>query len=157
MYRKMQIVLMFLFVFTATAWAQQDPWLGTWKLNIAKSKYDPGPPPRTPTTIKREAASGGAVKTTTDGINAQGSPTHTESTANYDGKDYPVKGSLSWDTSALKRIDAKTRVIINKKGGSVVRISRQTLSPDGKLITAVSVGINPQGQAYHDMVAYDKQ
>ena len=33
-----------------SASAQGDPLLGTWVLNVAKSKYTPGPPPKEQTT-----------------------------------------------------------------------------------------------------------
>jgi hypothetical protein len=157
MYRRVIDVVLCVFVFALAAWAQQDPYLGTWKTNLAKSKYDPGPAPRNPTTIKRESAPGGGVKTTVDGMDAQGNPTHSEYTASYDGKDYPVKGSTEWDTVAIRRIDANTRLLINKKGGNVVRLARHAVSPDGKTLTSISVGVDAQGHAFHDIAVYDKQ
>jgi len=137
--------------------AQQDPFVGTWKTNIAKSKYDPGPPPRTPTTVKIEATADGGVKTTVDGVNAQGNPTHSEYTAKYDGKDYPVMGSPNWDTVALRRIDANTRITINKKGGSVTRMIRGVLSPDGRTRTNATITINAAGGSTHNVTVFDKQ
>ena len=157
MYRKMQFVVMFLFVFSAAAWAQQDPFIGTWKTNVAKSKYDPGPPPRAGSTIKREAAPGGAVRTTVDGVDVQGNPTHTEYTAKDDGKDYPVTGSTTIDARVVRRIDTNTRLLIGKKGGNVVEMFRQVVSPDGKTITSISVGVNAQGKAIHDVTIQEKQ
>ena len=62
--------------------------IGTWKLNVAKSKYNPGPAPQSG-TLKIEAA-GQGEKATTEGVNAAGTATMTQYTANYDGKDYPV-------------------------------------------------------------------
>src|SRR5262249_7156109 len=56
-----------------------DPWVGTWKVNLAKSTYSPGPKPQTAGTVKIEAVQDG-FKTTIDGVNAQGQPTHTEAT-----------------------------------------------------------------------------
>jgi len=137
--------------------AQQDPFVGSWKQNLAKTKNDPGPQPQNSITIKREAAANGALKTTVDGIDAQGKPTHTEYTAKYDGKDYPVTGSADSDAVAMTRIDLHTRVLINKKAGTVVRILRGTVSPDGKTYTAVSVGIDAQGRAFHNIGVFDKQ
>src|SRR5438093_9074258 len=84
---------------------ESDPWVGTWKHNLAKSQYDPpGMRPKNPSTLKREAA-GDGYKVTTDGMNAEGVPTHTEYTVSPDGKDYPVKGTPSVDSVAIKRID----------------------------------------------------
>jgi len=158
MYRKMQFVVMFLFVFSAAAWAQgQDPFIGTWKTNIAKSKYDPGPPPKVPTTVKIEATPDGAVKTTVDGVDAQGNPTHEEYTAKYDGKDYPVKGSPNWDTVVIRRMDPRTRVTVNKKGGIVTRMIRGVVSPDGKTRTNAAIAIDAAGKSTHNVTVFDKQ
>jgi hypothetical protein len=91
-----------------------NPRLGTWKLNLAKSKYDPGPaPPRN--TVKIEAA-GEGEKVTTEGVNAAGAPTKTAYTAQYDGKDYPMTGSQNADTVVLKRVDARTLGTHGPKG-----------------------------------------
>src|SRR6266446_3248132 len=76
--------------------------LGTWKLNIEKSKYSPGPAPKSQVS-KWELWEGG-LKTTVDGIDAQGKTTHTEQVANFDGKDYPRKGAPEANTTrAFKR------------------------------------------------------
>src|SRR5215831_2117096 len=83
-----------------------DNWLGTWKLNTAKSKYSPGPGPKSQ-TIKQEAWESG-VRLTADGVDVDGKATHTEYAAKYDGKDYPWKGNANADTISVKRIDDNT-------------------------------------------------
>ncbi len=137
---------------------QRDPLVGTWKANLAKSKYDPANlTPKTGVTVKREVA-GSGYKLTTDGMNAQGAATHTEYTAaTLDGKDYPLKGSPDFDSVSLKRIDTNTTITVNKKGGTVVRILRNVVSKDGKTSTTDSVGYNAQGLAFHNVVVFDKQ
>src|SRR5438046_2124390 len=65
-----------------------DSSVGTWKVNLAKSKYDPGPAPKTPNVIKIEA-DGNGIKVTNDGVNAEGQTPHVTYAAKYDGKDYP--------------------------------------------------------------------
>ena len=79
---------------------QRDPVLGTWKLNVEKSKYDPGPRPKNSTLIYEAAGQG--VKVRASGVGAQGQPTGVEYTASYDGQDYPVKliGTPDYDTVA---------------------------------------------------------
>ena len=56
-----------------------NPRIGTWKLNVEKSKYSPGPAPQS-LTMKIEAA-GEGEKATTEGVNAAGTATKTEYTA----------------------------------------------------------------------------
>jgi len=157
MYKKILVIALFVVSVPLSMWAQQDTFLGTWKMNIAKSKFDPGPPPKSPTIVKREGAPSGGVKTTVDGVDAQGKPTRTEYTAAYDGKDYPVKGSPSYDSVSLRRIDPNTRLLVNKKVGSVVRMIRQVVSSDGKTLTNVELGVAAQGHSFFYMTVYNKQ
>src|SRR5688572_17282762 len=89
MKRMLQLLAVSLFVSTTAAWAQQDPFVGTWKQNLAKSSYDPGPPPARGNMHKIEAVPNG-LKVTTTGVNAQGQPSGSEWTAYYDGKDHPM-------------------------------------------------------------------
>ena len=70
----------------------QDPWIGTWKLNLAKSKYEPANLAPKDQVIKQEVVAGGGLKSTVDGVDAQGKPIHTELTTTFDGKPSEVKG-----------------------------------------------------------------
>jgi hypothetical protein len=132
-----------------------NPRIGTWKLNLEKSKYDPGPAPQRNTmTIE---ASGEGEKATTEGVNAAGTATGTQYTAQYDGKDYPMTGSQNADTVALKRIDARTLERTDKKGDKVVATSTRVVSEEGKTMTVTTKGTNAQGQAVHNVTGWDKQ
>ena len=137
--------------------ATNDPLLGTWKLNLAKSKYDPGPAPTTATINKYVLWGTDGVTVSTDGTDGQGRPDHTQYNAKYDGKDYPVRGERDFDAVELKRIDANTTVCFNKMGGKVVRILRRVVSKDGKTLTAAMVGITATGQAIYNVTVYDRQ
>ena len=136
--------------------AADNPTIGTWKLNLAKSKYDQGPPDRS-STSKFEPSGTNGVKTTVDNVDGQGNRIHYEYTANYDGKEYPVAGSASFDSVSLRRTDPNTTISVWKKGSTVVRMLRSVVSKDGKTRTIEGVGINAQGQAYHNVTFYDNQ
>src|SRR5579872_3503323 len=88
-----------------TLWAA-DPAVGTWKLNTAKSKYTPGPVPKSAIVTYEETADG--IKRTGESVDADGKATSFTYTAKYDGKDYPVSGSDLYDTIAPKRINDHT-------------------------------------------------
>ena len=143
---------------TVAAQAQQSPLIGTWKQELAKSKYDPvNLKPKTGLTINIQAA-GTGYKVTTDGTDVKGAPAHTEYTdATEDGKDYAVQGSADCDSVAVKKIDANTRILVNKKSGTVVRMLRSVVSKDGKTLTLDAVGYNAQSVAFHAVTVYDKQ
>ena len=154
--RTITLVLAMLFA-SGAVWAQQqNPHFGTWKANLGKSTYSPGPPPKA-TTTKLEPWGDDGVKTTTEGVDAQGNKTRAEYSAKYDGKDYSITGSPNFDKAALKRIDDYTTLLINKKDGNVVRLMKQTVSKDGKTRTSASVGVTAKGEAFHNVTVFDKQ
>src|SRR5713226_4770632 len=82
-----------------------DGFMGTWKLNEAKSKLAPGTGKNS--TVVYEAA-GDDVKVTVDGTDADGKPTHNEWTGKFDGKDYPVTGDATSDARSYKKVDDHT-------------------------------------------------
>ncbi len=131
-----------------------DTIIGTWKLEVAKSKYSPGPPPKSLTLAFQAAGQG--IKLTSDGVDAQGQPTHTGYTANYDGKDYPITGSAIGDTVSLKRIDAGTVQRTDKKGGKVVQTLTRKVSADGKTLTVAVKGTNAQGQPVNNELVFTR-
>jgi len=138
-----------------SAFAQADPLFGTWVLNVAKSKYTPGPPPKEQTTIFEAAGQG--VKSSTKGTDSAGKPTVTAYTANYDGKDYPVTGNPDWDMVSLKRINANTVEFTRKTAGKVVQTATGVVSTDGKTRTITATGVNAQGQKINNVSVYDKK
>jgi hypothetical protein len=148
------VTLVLAAVVAATA-QPADPALGTWKLNVAKSKFDPGPPPQS-ATLTIEAA-GQGIHVTTSGVAANGNKTATEYTANYDGKDYPITGSSASDHVSLKRIDARTSERTDKKEGKTVATIRRVVAPDGKTMTITTKATNAQGQPVNNVVVYEKQ
>jgi len=132
-----------------------DPRVGTWKLNVAKSKYSPGPAPQA-LTVKVEP-SGKGEKVTTEFVNADGTRTTTEYTANFDGKDNPLTGSQIADTVSVKRINARTTERTDKKGGKVAQTLRRVVSQDGKTMTVTTKGTNAQGQAVNNVAVFEKE
>ena len=138
-----------------SSFTQTDPFIGTWKLNPAKSKYSPGPPPKSQ-TVTYEAV-GQGVKVTVKGTDAEGKPIDTQSTATYDGKDYPVTGNPNWDTVARKRIDAYKMEFTRKKEGKVVSTGTIVVSKDGKTQTITEKGVNAKGEKFSNTGVSDKQ
>jgi hypothetical protein len=135
--------------------APADQQSGTWKMNPDKSKYSPGPAPKSITVkISSDADS---IKLASDGIDAAGNPTHVEYTAKYDGKDYPVSGVPNADTVAVERLDANTIRSTTKKGDQVVMIVTSVISKDGSTRTSTFKGKNAEGQNVNNVVVYDKQ
>jgi hypothetical protein len=152
-------VSLFAFITVSLASAQNDPLIGTWKLNLAKSKYTPGPPPKSQTITYAPAANG--LKATVDGVEADGKRMAYGYTAMFDGKDYPEPGvgvPNGADTiGGLKRVDANTVESVGKKGGKVVQTTKRVVSKDGKTLTITTTGTNEKGQKTNTVTVYDKQ
>lgn len=132
-----------------------DVTLGTWKVSLAKSKYSPGPAPKSQ-TVKYEAM-GDSYKITVDGVDGEGKPIHNETTAKFDGKDYALKGDPNADTRAYKKIDEFTLEVTTKKAGKVTTTNRTVYARDGKSRTSTITGTDPKGQKVNNTVFYDKQ
>jgi len=137
--------------------AQSNPLVGTWKLNLTKSKYDPGPTPKSLT--RTVEAQGNGVKYTFEGVAADGTPIAYGFSTTFDGKDNPVTGSMpnGADTISAKRTDANHYVATQKKGGKEVGVSKVTVSKDGKVTTVDVTGTTASGAKEHDVQVYDKQ
>jgi hypothetical protein len=155
MKRRLLILSTIAFCFAVSGAFAADVFSGSWKVNLAKSKYDPGPPPKGPNVNKIEAIEGG-LKFTNDGVNAEGKPTHSEWSGKFDGKDNPVKGDPGRDTAALTKIDDYTTEIISKKAGKVTTTNRTVYSRDGKTRTQTVQGTNAQGIKINNTVVSEK-
>jgi hypothetical protein len=136
--------------------AETDAHMGTWKLNVAKSKFVPGPAPKSETRTYEPTADG--YKFSGARVDADGS-THPEAfTVKYDGKDYPITGDPSGaDTLNVKLIDANHIESTGKKEGKVVGTVTIVVSKEGKVMTMTSKGKNAKGQSINNVLVYDKQ
>jgi hypothetical protein len=139
----------------ASAADAPDPIVGTWKLNVDKSKYDPGPGPKSQTRTYAQTADGIAL--TFKGVSSDGTPMTGESTFKYDGKDYPITGSPDYDTLTLKRVNANTVKSSQKLAGKVVGTTVRTVSADGKTMTLTSKGTDSKGVKFNNKGVFDKQ
>ena len=139
----------------ASLWAAEDPFIGTWKLNLAKSKYNPGPPPQSQ-TYQYEPSGANGVKFTASGVDARGNPIHIEYTGAFDGKEFPVSGNRNSNKVWLKRIDPYTVEGENRQGGKVIRSFRRVVSKDGTL-TVTEKGTDVNGVVSENVAVYDRQ
>jgi hypothetical protein len=138
--------------------AQSNPFIGTWKLNTAKSKFNPGPGPQSRTLTYEAQAKG--LKASSEGTAGDGTHTAFSYTANYDGKDNPVSGTGvpgGADTVALEHISPNTIRSTWKKAGKVVHTGRSLVSKDGNVMTIRVRGTTANGQPESDLMVWDKQ
>ena len=141
--------------------AQTDPsvgmWVGTWKLNPAKSTFRPGPPPRSVTLTG--IANGPGLTVTADSVTASGATTHSVFTVVFDGKFHPITGTQVADANAVLKTDPYTSEYAYTKDGTLVQVGSYQFTTDGKSLTIATKGVSvvAAGQRVDNIAVYDKQ
>ena len=137
----------------AAACFAANPQMGTWKLNEAKSKLAPGMGKNT-TVVYAEQKN--KIKITVDGVDKDGKPTHSVWVGKWDGKAYPVKGNLPYNSVAYRVANDRTNDITAMKDGKIGWTGRITVAPDGKSRTVTISGTDEGGKKFKGKVVYDK-
>jgi hypothetical protein len=128
---------------------------GTWKANVAKSTYSPGPAPKSQTLSWTRVP--GGFRFVIDSVSAEGQVIHSETTEKDDGSDAPVTGSTTGMTRYLRRIDDRTYEDGDKVQGKLTITRRLVIAPDGRTLTITMKGTNNQGQPVSNVVIYERQ
>ena len=134
----------------------QNPLVGTWKLNVEKSKYNPGPAPKSMT--RTVEADGEKMKYTFEGVAADGSPVSYSFTVGVDGKDYPITGAAPTgaNTVSAKQTGPSSTEATFKKDGKPVLIAKVKVSADGKVTTISQASAHGAGSINNTLI-YEKQ
>jgi hypothetical protein len=151
------LVICLVAALTRGAFVQEDPHVGTWTLNLARSTFDPGPPPRKQTLWYKAEA--GGLTALVQGIDAAGLPINPDSgnlTIYLDGRDHPTP-QAGYDSSTWTRITPHKYVVHRKKAGKIVITTTNVVSDDGRTMTLTTKGIDQDGRPIHNVRVYDKQ
>ena len=147
--------LIFVLSLLLAAAQSQDPWFGTWQLNLAKSTTD------SDVRFKRATSKiepwGDGLKVTYDLVGVRGGITHMEWTGKFDAKDYPVQGVDYVLTNAYSRVDERSYQIVIKTDGVVTATAKVTISADGKTLTTLTTGKNARGNTVETTTVYERQ
>lgn len=137
--------------------AQTDPFLGTWKLNVSKSKFVPGPPRKSETRFVVSGPMG--LNVSIQRVNGDGSTQEFQYTSNLDGKSYPIVGQGPRGANTIVATLTAPRTIqsILKKDSEVVATGTSVVSQDGRVLTITTKGTDANGEAFHSVAVYDKQ
>jgi hypothetical protein len=137
----------------ATAQSKDDPFIGRWTLDRARSEFSGNVPEKRVTIF--ELTPDGSLKHITETVIANGSTDRIEYSAKYDGKDVPISNSFLW-TVSVKRIDARSTERSGKVNGAVVETSKRTVSPDNQTLTIVTTGSN-DGNEYSSTQVFTRE
>jgi hypothetical protein len=146
------VVLLAGVAFCLAAGVDFTPYMGTWKLDEAKSKLPAAGGKNT--TVVYAPVGDGMVKVTVDGVDKDGKPTHSEWTGKFDGKEYPVTGTTTHDMRAYTAAGHHTLSMVLMKGGKTVMTGTVAISADGKTRT---VTIKSSDPSMSGMAVYNKE
>ena len=135
--------------------AQTDPMIGDWKLNLAKSRYNPGPPPRSSGLNVHQAGEG--LMAMFDNVNAKGKSVQPMFTVLCNGQPQPVTGNGQVDSMSCRRANPNLQEFTNMKGGKVTTTGTIVISPDGRTMTISNKGTNVDGEAVDNVAVYERQ
>jgi len=133
--------------------SQSDPRIGTWKLNVAKSKDN-----TRKSDTRTYTQSGDSVTVHIEIVNSDGSTQIYGYTGKSDGKDYPWTGQVPGgaETNSVKRV-GNAFTSESKKGGKLLFTTTTTFSADGKVMTLTTKGTDGDGKPIDAVRVYDKQ
>jgi len=150
-----------LVVFTLSAsgllLAQTDAFLGTWKLNVKKSKFAAGLERQSETRIVVSSPTG--LKVSIKRVNGDGTTQEYEYTANLDGKNYPIvgQGPYGADSIAVNLTAPNALQSTLTKNSQVVATGTSVVSGGGKVLTITVKGSDASGKQFSSVAVYDKQ
>jgi hypothetical protein len=148
-------LVVLVFAAAGSVWAENDPRIGAWKLNVAKSTATPGPPPASET--RTYEAQGSDIMVTAEIVDAKGNHRSTNTNVTADAKDRPAGSANGRITISVKLLGPGSYAGTSKKDGKVTSTNRAVISNGGKLFTFTTKGTNADGQAFASVLVYDKQ
>jgi len=125
-----------------------DPTVGTWKLNVGKSKFHPGPAPKNVTVTIAQDGKVSVNETTAEGKDISFSFTPTEGSA------VPIDG-MDGTTISQRRVDDHTFEHTWTTGAMTMH-GKGVVSADGKTMKYTLTGTRPDGKAVHNSELYEK-
>ena len=126
--------------------------IGTWRLNVARSKYSPGPPMRSEMRVYTRSAEG--VKGVVSRVYADGRAERFEYMANF-GKDIMVTGIPEYDSVTLRKVDDLTSDAVLSHAGNVYGVARRAIAADGRTMT-ITFDRKSQDMRVHNVAFYEK-
>jgi hypothetical protein len=111
----------------------QELVLGAWELDLSRSMFSPGPPPRS--EIRRYQEEHEGIKAEILTVNADGSKIHMEYVASFNDVVAVVTGSQQTDAIRMRKIDPYTAESQLSLGGRPVGSARRVVSRDGQTLT----------------------
>ena len=137
-----------------TAAQAADPIVGTWKLDVAKSTYKPGPTPKSATAVITAVGSG--IKVAVDAAMPDGTVMKWSYTSARDGKEVPVTGHPAYDAATVTKTSPTDGTIVYSKAGKQVATAKTAVAKDGKTMTETTTATDAKGQPINNMAVFTR-
>jgi hypothetical protein len=138
-------------IFVAGSAYAADPIVGTWTLNVAKSKFNPGPAPKAGTRVYTESAGLYTLDQKITGADGKVNSLHVQY---RDGQEVKNEGGPS---TFAKKVNPNTWDFDVKMDGKVVGHVHRVVSADGKVLTVHNTGSQGNNAPADDTMVFDKQ
>jgi len=143
--------------------AADNPFIGTWKLNVAKSKFSQAylalqkvAAPKEEMIVFREA--GDQLELTATGTRTDGSPISSKSTRPAQGGAIKYQqGGPEGVTTILTVLEPGNSYTTSMRDGKQFQVGHAVISKDGKALTVTYKGTDPQGKPFEQVIVFDKQ
>jgi len=143
---------------SASAQSKDDPSIGSWKLNVAKSTFTPGPPIKGDTR-SYEVNDAGWLIVTTETIQPDGTKTGVRFAAKFDGKAYPQIGRFAPTVTLItyEPVDTRTLKYTQRdSSGKVVSTNTRIVSADGKTMTIEQKSTDDKGRPVVNVELFER-
>ena len=152
--KRLLTLLLLGLVFAAGSAFAADPVVGTWTLNVAKSKFTSGPAPKAGTRVYTESAGVYTLDQKMTGSDGKEVPFRVQY---REGEDTTITGVNGIDGIHATKVNANTWDFTIKSGGKEVGHVHRTVSADGKVLTVHDTGKQPSGITGDDTLVFDKK
>ncbi|MGH9680917.1 MAG: hypothetical protein ACRD4Y_13290 [Candidatus Acidiferrales bacterium] len=152
--RSMIVVLGLVFAVSSLASAQTNPFVGTWKLDVSASKFEPGPAPESQTRTWDAEGNIGV-----EGMSQSGKSASYSYTLKADGKPHPSGDTVpnGADTLTARKVSSHLIRAVFTRKGKAVEHTTYSVSKDGKMLVIAAKGSRPNGEAFSNEMHYEKQ
>lgn len=131
----------------------QNPMVGSWKFNAAKSTSATAHPKKRDVVITQKGAD---ITVAVDEVTADGAANTWTFTTKGDGKPVPVTGWAAADT-ATSTLSGRTGKTVYTKAGKQAMESNTEVSADGKVLLIKGTRVGPDGKTVAYSSHYDRQ
>jgi hypothetical protein len=145
---------------SSTLFAADNAFPGTWKLDVAKSKFGPGSAISSMTMTFK--ADGTNVRRIAEGTDADGKPI-TEggpegTSIPWDGQEHQVtQAPAPMITVAVKQINSHTLTATVKTNGKISEQIKSVVSKDRKTLTSTDDLTSEKGEKMHSVQVFERQ